>query len=326
MIHICAQTWYWIDINSSAWSVLNVFDGLSRWAVPAFVMISGALFLERTCSVRQLYTKYILRIATAFIFWSAVYAAIYYDPNGGAKGFILNLIKGHYHMWFLFLIAGLYMIVPFLRRIAEDHSLMRYFLILGITFGFIIPAIIQFLSIFNSNYSEHLNELLGYLNMTFVVGYPVYYVLGRSLNSEDASRKLKMGTIIVGIIGFAATVLLTEWISRRTGSANQMFYDYLNLNVLLESAMVFISVKELFKDHKPGARTKKAICKLSGWSFGAYLIHPLIIDILANKCHLNTISYHPVLSVPLILIIVAATSFAITAILDRIPYLRKYII
>ncbi len=56
--------------------------------------------------------------------------------------FCNSFINGHYHMWFLFMIVGLYLIVPFLLRpIVRDEKLLRYFLLLTLIFTFLLPQI-----------------------------------------------------------------------------------------------------------------------------------------------------------------------------------------
>ena len=66
------------DIGSFDWHVCNIYDGLTHICVPVFIMISGAFLLdpEREYSIKKLYKVKILRIATAFVFWSAFYAVI----------------------------------------------------------------------------------------------------------------------------------------------------------------------------------------------------------------------------------------------------------
>ncbi len=68
ILHISAQNWCEIDIASFKWQVFNFFDSIVRWAVPIFVMISGALFLGRNSNIEKLYKKNILRIITFFLF------------------------------------------------------------------------------------------------------------------------------------------------------------------------------------------------------------------------------------------------------------------
>lgn len=60
IIHICSSKWYAINSNTNEWSILNIYDSLSRWAVPVFVMISGAIFLSSDYSIEKLYKKIVL--------------------------------------------------------------------------------------------------------------------------------------------------------------------------------------------------------------------------------------------------------------------------
>ena len=85
-------------------------DSAVRWAVPVFVMISGALFLpsERKVPLGRLYGKTILRVGTCFVFWSAFYAVVHCVIMGKGKWtFINQLLRGHYHMWYIFAIIAL---------------------------------------------------------------------------------------------------------------------------------------------------------------------------------------------------------------------------
>ena len=71
--HTDGQTWGQIPFDSRDWMVLSMYDGLVRWPVLMFLMITGTIFLPRRTSVRSMLTKNIPRVVTATIFWSAVY-------------------------------------------------------------------------------------------------------------------------------------------------------------------------------------------------------------------------------------------------------------
>ena len=117
MIHVTGLHWMSLDLYSSDWDIYNLFRGLSRWAVPIFVMISGSVFLceKRTTKYETILKKNLIRIFTAFLFWSVVYAL--YNYNGSISQLIHDIIRGSGHMWFLYLIAVLYLLTPLLRWI-----------------------------------------------------------------------------------------------------------------------------------------------------------------------------------------------------------------
>ncbi len=73
VLHLSAQHWADTDVYSRAWQAFNLYDSAVRWAVPVFVMISGALFLSGSQSIGHILKKNVSRLVTAFIFWSALY-------------------------------------------------------------------------------------------------------------------------------------------------------------------------------------------------------------------------------------------------------------
>lgn len=74
-----------------------MIDSGVRWAVPAFLMISGAVFLEKSIVIKDILRKYIFRIALAYAFWSAVYTLFYKLHNNSAstKDIIRTFLLGH---------------------------------------------------------------------------------------------------------------------------------------------------------------------------------------------------------------------------------------
>ena len=79
-------------------------------------------------------------------------------------------------MWFLFMIVGLYMVIPFLRLIVKDNSLMKYFLILAFIFAIVIPEIISVTGIVNDKYSSFMQGIIDKVSLNFVLGYTIYFI------------------------------------------------------------------------------------------------------------------------------------------------------
>lgn len=104
------------------------------------------------------------------------------------------------------------------------------------------------------------------------------------------------------------------------------FHDNFTVNVLLESIAVFVFAKNHLEFPKAGKRAKELLKKLAENSFGAYLIHAMVITQLNHLFGLNTLSFHPAVSVPVIACITFVISFAISGILHKIPVLKQYIV
>ena len=323
ILHIAADNWLEASVRSFEWQVFNFYDSLVRFGVPVFVMISGALFLnpDKYIPVKKLYTKYIFRIAAAFVFWSFLYAARMYMKTGDIVAAVSHFLAGHYHLWFMYMIIGLYMIVPFVRQIAESKALTKYFLVLALIFALILPEAADVISVFSEKWAESLRNIIRYeLYVYFAAGYTGYFLLGYVLDRADISPKLERMIYLAGIIGAGMTILMSSYASLLKNEPQGLFYNELSVNVLLESAAVFVFFKQHYNHEN------KIVLKLSQYSFGAYLVHALILALMREYTGLHTLTFSPVISVPVIAVIVFIISFIISAILNHIPVLKKYIV
>ena len=330
LLHVSAQNWGSVAIDSFSWSVFNAFDSSVRWCVPIFVMISGVLFLNpaKSISPSKLFKKSIFRLAIAFIIWSAIYAFDLYLQGWSLRSTALSFITGHYHMWFIFMMAGLYVITPILRKVTESLEASRYFLAVALVGSFIIPQALDALKLLNVAYSAELFSALNQVwNSTYfhiTLGYSCYYVAGYYLNAIDISKKWRAGIYVAGIAGLAATILLTEAYSAHLSEPTTYFYGHMTLNVLATTIAVFVFAKYELTETKVPAIARSAVKKLSDVSFGVYLVHPLILEKL-DLLGINTLMFDPIASVLLLTLLIAIISAIISAAIKRIPLLGKHI-
>ena len=322
-LHLAAQHWADVGVDSPAWRVLSGWNSAVRWCVPVFAMISGALFLERPVSPKKLYGGHVARMAAAFAFWSLIYALI------GARryGFSLSrfgseLLIGHYHLWFLYMIAGLYLLVPLLYRIVQSERLGRYFLLLAFVFAFVLPELVSLLALYLPGLANAVSTALAFADLRPVMGYSGYFVLGCYLNRRTLNRGEELAIYALGLLGFAATIFGTWAVSLRTGAPSTLLYGNCSctVNVLFESAAVFTLFKQRVRHVSIWLRA------LSGASFGAYLIHALILDTLQFRFDVDTLSFTPYLSVPLLALAVFLMSYAASLLLRKIPLVRNWIL
>ena len=135
LLHVTAQNMCYVELAGTEWNIYNICNSASRWGVPVFVMMSGALFLPREIPTKTLYTKYIARMAIAYVVWSLFYAIV--DPIGNlifTEGYqvsfveiIGNFISGAVHLWFLPMIIGLYMCIPLIKQLTQNDKTIKYF-------------------------------------------------------------------------------------------------------------------------------------------------------------------------------------------------------
>ena len=325
VIHTAAQYWHALDVSSPEWQVETVYDGLVRWAVPVFVMISGALFLnpEKPQPLRKLFGKNILRIVTVILFWGCVYALLSGLPADLSLPSLLTFAKttvfGHYHMWFLYMIIGLYLVTPILRALTRERSVMRYFLVISFALNCLIP----FLGSFGRLSS--LQTLVSMFEIQVPLGYAFYFVLGYFLNTVELSPRRCVTAGALGIVGLILTVVLTLWQSAVHGVPVTAFFDNFSLPVCLTSSGLFVTARYLGGRLTTSTRAGKGVTALSSCTLGVYLVHAALLEKL-QECGITTLSFDPLFSIPVITFGVILASFAVTFVLRRIPIARTYFV
>lgn len=329
MIHSSA-TYVVKDFGSFNFWIGNILDGFASIGVPIFVMISGTLMLDKNYEFsKKKLIKHIIRMIIFFICWSAVYCVIY-----NIVGQILvehksidiikvigSFIRGHYHLWFIYLIVGLYLIVPLLRLWVKDENkkYVKYFIILSIIFTYIIPQIISI----GSNYSNlffYLNDIMeNNIQLKYVGGFTTYFILGWYINNYDFKNNKII--YILGGVGFITSVVGTYILSASTGKAIQM-YESLSLNVLFQAVAVFTIIKMKFINRQN--KDNKFINSISKYSLGIYAIHALSVEIMYKI--LDKIGFGiAIINIPLVFIISFVTAYLSSFILSKIPILKKIV-
>lgn len=107
------------------------FNSLSRIGVPLFVMISGALFLDerKNVTLKSIFSKNIKSLAIITVIWSSFYSTIYQillpllgNEAVNVKAFLSAIVFGHRHMWYLYMIIGLYAITPVFEKNCKQRK------------------------------------------------------------------------------------------------------------------------------------------------------------------------------------------------------------
>lgn len=122
------------DRSSKSWWLAVALDLGFIWAVPAFVMLSGALVLDPRQHVfgpAAFYRRRLVRLAPAFVFWQLFYLVVVrgaISGEGVAPAKSLELLlqgKAYTHLYFLWLIAGLYLVAPILAAFLHTGGARR---------------------------------------------------------------------------------------------------------------------------------------------------------------------------------------------------------
>ena len=320
LIHVSSQHLADVEPGSYTWRVFMAVRDLSGFAVPVFVMISGSIFLDRDIPAGTMITKYVFRIAVAFCFWSLIYSVLFMRSEG-----ILTMagyfIKGYSHMWFLYMIAGLYLITPFLRRIVVSEDLLKLFVILGLLFYAILPGAVDILGGINYKVGEYLRSPLDDMNLTFCVGFVFYYVLGYYLRKNPLSGTTLKAAVALGIICFVLSGALYASDRMFAGIPVGEYFNSLEIVKIIKTVFVYESVHAL----AGGKETPKPVTILAECSFGVYLSHQMFINLLKRIFGLDTLSFGPVVSILTVSLITLICAYGFTWIMRKIPPVRRYL-
>lgn len=328
MIHTVSSAWWNLDMRSFDWQCVNFYDGLVRCSVPLFVMISGALMLrpDRTVTLRELYLKRIPRLFSAWVFWSFAYAARFllkYLLGAGPDAlsmFWTEFLNGHFHLWFMGMIIGLYIALPLLRPIAANRTLLGYFLILSLLFSVLFPS----LGVIGT-LKPAVEAFLGRFHLNLPLGYTFYFMLGYYLYTEAFTKSRRKRIYILGILGLAVTVLGTSLANLRSPSFGERLYDYMMPNVAFPAAAVFVFVRSRLSQKVWTVRQESFLKRASTYTFGVYLVHEWF-NILLPHFGVTVVTLPPVIMAPLLAAAFYGFSYLISALLNRIPVVRDWLV
>lgn len=327
VIHVSCQKWGSSPIFSPEWKIFNFYDSIARFGVPIFFMISGTIFLEKDISFAIILNKYIKSIYIKLLFWSFFYSLRQkiIHKNNYKKTFLIFL-KGHFHLWYLFRICGLYLITPFLKQITKNENLLKIFLVLHILFCLLFPNLLTLLFYNSKDYYYALNEIISKFGLnSFLHFHQMYYIFGFYLNRYNIKPLFRIIIYILGIFGASFTFQMTYYISLKK-KIKINFYSDFYFNVFFSSIGIFIFFKYNFNNLKCKKYIKIFIQKLGRLTLGVYIIHLFVIGELNKRFNLNTLSFKPLYSVPINSLITFLISLILAYIIKLIPFINQYVL
>lgn len=317
VMHTAGKRWMAISHESAEWTALTIYDSLVRWPVPVFLMITGALFLPRVTPLKTVLKRYIPRMVLAFFLWSGIYALYALHRGTAPSDALLKFVGGEYHLWYLPFLWGVYLVLPFLQKIVSDEKLGRQLLAVSMVIGLGIPWLADLAAALLPQTSAIVRSLENSLHYTFFFDHISLLLLGHFLHQRELTKHQRRLLYALGLLSLALTGPATVWISRRTGFQSSLFFDHAAPNVLLAAAALFVFAKYHL------TKLPKAVDALARLSFGVYLSHVLVLELLtAHGCHTGALD--PVWSVPALSAAVFILSLALSAALSRIPLIGKW--
>lgn len=303
---------------------LIFMKSIMTWEIPVYVMISGRFFLDpdREMPFTKI-LKAVGRLALAFIVWNVVYQTYYIltDAYTGLnwKGILSQTLIGPYHFWYLYMIVGLYLITPFLRKIAEDRKLSEYFICLFFLFMLLTKYCVKLPFV-----GATIESMLGSMGMKFVLGYSGYYVLGYYLRRYPLSDKWEQVLYICGAVLLLLGATANTICSVQEGAYTERFTGYTNPNTIIVAAAMYTLFTKRISKVAFSEKVTQLISELSEYSFGVYLIHALLLDVFA-VAGLKPTVLHPVLAMPVITLLAFVVTAVIIVLIRKVPNVGRKI-
>jgi surface polysaccharide O-acyltransferase-like enzyme len=312
------------------WWTAVIYKSASLACVPLFVMLSGALLLQPSKinePIRVFLKKRLSRIGLAFAFWSGVYLAWGFfmtktpvTLGNIGQGILRSLLSGaYYHFWFIYLIAGLYLITPILRVIIGygTDKILRYLIVLW----FVGVAIVPILDLATG---------ITFSPDVFVIGGWIgFFVLGTYLQKIEVRSIILYGLLFLGFASTVFGVWLMTYPLSSLGQSN-FFLDYLTINVITGSAALFMVLMR-FRSDWPGSNhpiVGRLAGAISSNTLPVYLFHVIILESLELGFFgfaLNYKTLNPIIEIPLIAVVTLFITLGLVLLMRKVPVLKKLI-
>lgn len=307
------------------------------WAVPMFVMVSGALLLDpaRKMSWQKLWKNYVGRVGGALLLFGLFFIVFDMAMNGlaetaansnffvahpvgdaeagvglnGAYVFLccfIDLLTGHSwtHLWYLYMLLGLYLLLPFFKMVVENSTEKELKGLIVILFLF--QCVVPLLGLFGVETDYR---------FSVATVYPLYFFLGYALDARIVEVPKWLSVILV-VLGFGCIWLLV-WRDSLSDQAQFLSYgtSYNSIPVVVLAVALFVLLdrkagEEVWSNEKS---PNKLLLNFDKCSLGIYLLHLLFIKLAFRYFGLDPYSQWFIF--PLTLLAVIAASWLVTAVL-----------
>lgn len=309
LIHSCGASFYQFgNITVFAWLQSVALDSLVRCSVPLFVMLSGALIfggnrdgIKAVEDIQEI-PRRTLRIAVPLLVWSIVY--LWHLARGGVQVNLASIlaVPAMYHLWFAYMIVGIYLLLPILRPIfvalRNSPALQAYF--------FLAWLIVTSLPVYWPF------PLLSLLQQGSLFGYGGYFLLGALIVTRLHVPLSSIFWVCIFILGVVVTVLVTWYQSARAGAPVETGFLYFAPNVVMASVSAFV----LFSRMRIGERWAGFLRYLSDHSFIVYFVHVLVLEYVRYSATMAAVSEH--LPIGLTILLVSLTTFALSLVVSSL--------
>lgn len=340
----------------------SFFDSFVRACVPLFIVASSYLQFPLHYSTGEFVRRRTVRILIPFLIWSLVYAFVWGEPVSNLKSLMLNFNYSAGHLWFVYMLVGVYMLMPLLSPWAEKVGRNELLIYIGIwAFSTFIPLIRDWVSSEPMTFvygptgipRQALYPLWGeaswngYGLFYYLSGFVGYLLLGlyfRKFVPELSWKKTIAVSLPCWLTGFAITFggFLRRVYETSGGSFpaegvinDAVYWETTWCNDTVGVALMTVAWILLFRKFKgEGAFYRKVLLPVSKANYGMYLSHLLILVPISGAVRgwlgSGDDGVLGFWTSPVEILLSAVTAFVAVAVLSvmlqKIPKIGKYLI
>lgn len=317
-IHIVGNTIETFGLLGEAKLVFTVIKKSFYFAMPLFVMVSGAMLLNRDIEYRDILHKYVRRMLFVLLTFGSVFAFMeeYYVNRVINFSLIISVLKRIIngdlwaHMWYIYLMIALYLITPILRIWIKNSNDKDQLILLIILYVFTV-FVKDISDLFNLNVAFYIPISTGFV-FAFLLGYYLYNI--------KLTRNKYIYIYKSGMVCFIAIVLLTALDSY--GS----LIGYTTTLCILEALSIYILIKNKFEDLSDESFMTDLAFSLGKCSFGIYLIHQFFINVIFKVLKIDIILKFPYAGLIMYVLSTFLISYIVIYIMRKVDFLKKNLI
>lgn len=312
-------------LTGKTWFVTTAIEIFSRWCVPLFIMVSGMLLLQsRTAaqSPRAFYARRASRIAIPLIGWTIFYRL--FIPHTGLHPNVEETVQAiysgqpFYHLYFLFVIAGLYLICPYLARAIDGLSQRQLgaLTVGALLLGFFWVGVPPWLPSTGAN---------GFSLFAPFVGY---FLAGCWLGRVRIDKELVLGGAVVFVlVGIAASLATYEFAHISTALDWHYLYGYTVPTVAIMTLCVFVALRWFCerREERGPIRHIQTLHYIGETTFGIFLIHPFFLTLWLEHEAMPTEALGLLWWLPVTVLGLVLIGFVFTLVIKQIPGLRRLV-
>lgn len=307
-----------------SWWFGNVVDSAARWSVPVFVMLSGALLLHSGLAddPAAFYRRRLSRIVPPLVAWTVIYLVQgHLTTNNPATldQAVSSVLAGRpsFHLYFLYLLLGLYLVAPFLRPLVA-HADRRV----------LATAILVFLALGLGDNLIAVWRGIGSVNAaTRFLPYIGYFLAGAWLIGLPPSRARVIVAVTVAALAILGTAIGTNALVDSFGlGQGRYLYEYLSVATVPASLAVFALFlwSAPWADRLARRLPGEWLSLAAGSTLGIYVMHPLLLTWLGDL-GLGARTFFVPLAVAATVLTTFVLSLVAVLILRRVPLIRRLV-